>query len=331
VAVSDGCKNCYAARMQPRFNNPVRYAAQDLAKVELYLDQDALLQPLRWRKPRMIFPCSMTDLFGEWVPDEWIDKMFAVMARCPQHKFQLLTKRAKRMRDYLSAFQPDGEGWITPGGEDGYDSLCPVASKRWPLPNVWAGISAEDQARADERIPLLLETPAAVRWVSVEPMLGPVDLTTLPMEGGTFDALRGEWTIMGGGVGDVEYGPIVRHGLPRLDWVILGGESGPGARPMHPDWARSVRDQCAAAGVPFFFKQWGAWAPHKPVPGGDLGGDVRAGRATIVHPTGQSDVEVFEATGGRNTIPGSRFMKRVGKKAAGALLDGREHREFPRG
>ena len=122
-------------------------------------------------------------------------------------------------------------------------------------------------------------------------------------------------------------GPIAADYL--ADWVIVGGESGPGARPMYPDWARSLRDQCQAAGVSFFFKQWGECAPEKPVAGGDLGGEVRAGVTKIVHPTGQSDVEVSIATGGRSTIPGSRYMKRVGKHAAGRLLDGREWDEFP--
>ncbi len=114
-----------------------------------------------------------------------------------------------------------------------------------------------------------------------------------------------------------------------LHWVIAGGESGTGARPTHPEWFRSLRNQCAAASRPFFFKQWGEWAPHKPQAGGDLGGDVRAGRVRIVHPGGESDVEVFRLTGGRSTLPGSRYMARVGRRAAGALLDGREHKEFP--
>ncbi len=123
--------------------------------------------------------------------------------------------------------------------------------------------------------------------------------------------------------------PNDHPGQVRLDWIILGGESGPNARPMHPAWARSIRDQCAAAGVAFFFKQWGAWAPHNPVPGGDLGGDIRAGRVTIVHPSGRTDVEISQASGGRSTEPGSRYMAIVGKKRAGRLLDGVEHSAFP--
>lgn len=176
----------------------------------------------------------------------------------------------------------------------------------WPLPNVWLGVSAEDQPRWEERVTELRRTPAVVRFVSAEPLLGAIDPGL-----------------------DLVDGRINPTGTPGIDWVIVVGESGPGARPMHPDWPRSLRDQCAAAGVPFFYKQWGEWAPHKPVPGGDLGGAVRAGLVRIVHPTGQSDVEVSIATGGRNTIPGSRYMARVGKAVAGRLLDGVEHSEFP--
>jgi protein gp37 len=116
-----------------------------------------------------------------------------------------------------------------------------------------------------------------------------------------------------------------------LDQVIAGGQSGPGAAPAHPDWFRRTRDDCVDAGVAFFFKQWGEWAPHQVRAGGDLGGEVRAGRVRIVHPTGQSDIKVAEATGGRSTIPGSRYMARVGKKAAGRLLDGRTWDEQPGG
>lgn len=176
---------------------------------------------------------------------------------------------------------------------------------RLPLPNVWLGVSAERQKEADERIPHLLQTPAAVRFVSCEPLLGPIDLSARPFV-------------------------VETPAASKLDWVIAGGESGPKARPMHPDWARSIRDQCRAAGVAYFFKQWGEWKPYRPLPGGDLGGDVRAGRVRIVHPSGRSDVEISNATGGRNTEVGSRYMIRVGKKAAGRLLDGREWNEFPK-
>ncbi len=165
----------------------------------------------------------------------------------------------------------------------------------WPWPNVWLGVTAENQAEADRRIPSLLAVPAARRFVSCEPLLGAVDL----------------------------------HHLGGIDWVIAGGESGPGARPAHPDWFRSLRDQCAAAGVPFFLKQWGKWVPHRLAAGGDLRWDVRAGRVTVVYPTGQSDAEIALATDGGGTVPGTQYMHCVNKYPSGATLDGREHREVP--
>jgi protein gp37 len=256
--VSAGCENCYAERLQPRFNNPVRYAAQDRAKVDIYLDETVLLKPLRWRSPRTIFVCSMSDLFGVWVPDEWLDRIFAVMALCPQHTFQVLTKRPERMRNYLAAWpmndEPDritgiacdiahefGHGW------QGNAGIC-----ERPLPNVWAGTSIEDQATADERIPHLLETPAAVRFVSAEPLLGPVDFTALDTGSGWIDVLQSY----------IRY-PIIPEGhfqsepidWPSLDWVIAGSESGRNARTCDLAWIRSMRDQCAAARVAFFWKQ----------------------------------------------------------------------------
>jgi hypothetical protein len=202
----------------------------------------------------------------------------------------------------------------------------------WPLPNVWLGVSVEDQQRADERIPDLLETSAAVRFLSCEPLLGPIDLNRLHQEfddglGHSWEScLNGkrfsEWGGDDGNGGDID-------GVAKIDQVIVGGESGPNARPMHPDWARDLRDQCAAAGVPFLFKQWGEWAPHTLRAGGDLGGDVRRGFVTVVYPTGQTEDEIFLETGGRNTIPGTRYVARVGKKAAGRLLDGRTHDGVP--
>jgi protein gp37 len=155
-----------------------------------------------------------------------------------------------------------------------------------------------------------------VRFLSCEPLLAPVDLTNI---GGAEESAQYGSPVHGTDV-LTSYNRSLR---PQIDLVIVGGESGPNARPMHLDWARSLRDQCITAGVPFFFKQLGEWAPHRPQAGGDLGGDVRADRVRIVHPTGQSDVEVSVATGGRNTVPGSRYMVRIGKKAAGRMLDGR--------
>lgn len=236
VHVSDGCRNCYAERMQPRFRNPVRYAAQDAGKVNLFLDRDALLMPLRWRRPRTVFVCSMTDLFHEGNPDAFIDRVFAIIALAPRHIFQVLTKRHARMEHYLTD-RLSGDGgtgdWAQAAVElTGDDARAgAVKDAELPLRNVWLGVSAEDQKTADERLPALLRTPAACRFLSAEPLLAPIDLT----------------------------GWLSCRKCHPLHWVIVGGESGPHSRSMHPDWARSLRDQCADAGIPFFFKQWGEY------------------------------------------------------------------------
>jgi len=239
---SDGCRFCYAEVLNRRLGTGIDYRAQDLAKIEVFLDEKMLDQPLRWAKPRKIFVCSMTDLFAYFVPVDWIDRVFAVMALAPQHTFLVLTKRPARMRDYVAA---DRMGYIEGrakrmlrerSGDPGKPVMVgKTLAGTWPWPHVWLGVSVEDQARADERIPRLRETPAAVRFISAEPLLGPVDLRQHLVDPTT------DWMLS-----------------PKraIDWLIVGGESGPGARPMHPDWARSLRDQCQAAGVPFFFKQW---------------------------------------------------------------------------
>lgn len=254
--VSPGCGDstgggCYAETINHRLGTGIDYRAQDLAKVEIFLDEKMLTQPLRWRRPRRIFVGSMTDLFGEFVPDAMIDCIFAVMALCPQHTFLLLTKRAGRMRGYCA--EPQTPKGITAAafaqardlparrGDDATTANWEFSPARikWPLPNVWVGVSVEDQRRADERIPELLATPAAVRWISAEPLLGPVEIDQLC--DGTLDGLTGNWA----------YGPDRQ----RLDWVVCGSESGAGARACDLEWVRSLRDQCISAGVPFFWKQ----------------------------------------------------------------------------
>ena len=301
--VHEGCRNCYAERHnEKRFGTGLPYKPGHRGDIEIYLDEKTLLAPLGWRKPQRVFVCSMTDLFGEWVTDAWRDRILAVMSLCPRHTFIVLTKRPRRMRDYFRALDDtsaldDRIASLVRARRDDEDICLGIR------PNLWLLVSCSEQKDADEFIPLVLDTPAAVRGVSCEPLLGPIELSRYLVTGDTRP----------------------------LRWVIAGGESGPGARPMHLEWARSLHDQCAAAGVPFFFKQWGAWCPHKIEPGGDLGGDVHAGRVRIVHPAGQSDVEVFISTGWRSTLPGSRYMVRLGKKAAGRLLDGREHSEWPQG
>ena len=247
VHASEGCRNSYAERQQPRFRNRIRFAAQDRDKVELFLDDKVLMQPLHWRKPRMVFVCSMTDLFGEWVPDEHIDRVFAIMALSPQHAFQVLTKRAKRMREYLSRPSVAKSWWnaafrLAQTGKIRIPDDHYADGETVPLPNVWFGVSAEDQVNADEGIPELLATPAAVRFVSYEPALGPVDFR--PWLHDSDCAIVAEM--------------VCTCSEPReycLNWIIGGGESGPHARSADVDWFRSARDQCQAAGVAFFMKQ----------------------------------------------------------------------------
>ena len=219
--VSDGCKNCYAERMAKRLAGRYGYPADDPFKPTLH--EDKLDVPLKWKKPRRIFVCSMGDLFHEDVHRETILRVWKTMAESPQHTFQVLTKRPERMMYIL-------EQWMHPA------LRLSLVDHTWPLPNVWLGVTAENQETADQRIPILLNTPAAVRFVSCEPLLGPVDL-------------HPGWLL-----------PISPT-TSKLNQVIVGGESGPGARPMNPDWARSIRDQCKAAGVPFFMKQMSRKAP----------------------------------------------------------------------
>lgn len=263
VHASPGCQFCYAERQQPRFRNPIRYAAQDRKTVEVFLDEKKLLEPLRWREPRMIFPCSMTDLFGDWVTDEMLDRVFAVMALCPQHTFQILTKRAERIREYLNdpsfGMRVGGELMNAARGHAGAEAYVidlthRLTIERKPLPNVWLGVSVEDQERADHRIPILLDTPAALRWISAEPLLGPVDISRWldPFRQLDADHKRG---IARGMFNDDQVDDLRQR---ILDWIVVGGESGPRARPFDIGWARSIIAQCKAANVPVFVKQLGA-------------------------------------------------------------------------
>lgn len=287
--VSQGCKNCYAERMYERFNGKGTFK-------NVTCHDDRLLQPLRWRKPYMVFVNSMSDIFHEAVPFEFVRKVFGVMAVCQDHTFQILTKRPERMADFfkwMNDTDPDFQNdpadeiynlCIEAGIETGCGSA--FVTDEWPLKNVWLGVSVEDQKAADERIPILRDVPAAVRFISCEPMLGPIDLINLC--DGKIDAFN-----------------------PGVQWVICGGESGPGARPMHPDWARSLRNQCANAGVPFFFKQWGEWYP--------LGDRITNGTKYRLAKSATLD-------GGKK---GYTEMYRVGKKRAGRVLDDVMHNQFP--
>ncbi len=299
--VSPGCTNCYAMGEARRLGERIGQAKyKGLTRVvngkpvwtgEVRVWKDHLDAPLKWKKPRRIFVNSMSDLFAEGVSDETIAQVFLVMALSPQHTFQVLTKRPDRMRAFL-------KGRVY-----------------FPLKNIWLGVSVEDQRRANERIPLLLDTPAAVRWISAEPLLGPVDLTgidTMHFRGAeNLHALEGiKRDLMGETVGSV----------PRIDWVVVGGESGPDARPMNPDWARQLRDQCAAADVPFFFKQWGE---HWPAEKTKIGPDGEVWRTSA----NGNDAWFFDEIGAAEPPP-VRF-NRVGKKTAGRTLDGRTHDSYP--
>lgn len=240
--VSPGCEHCYAETMYERFNGKGSFAT-------VTTHPERLEKPLSWRKPRKVFVNSMSDLFHDDVPDEFIAKVFAIMADCPRHTFQILTKRHARMRSLLTRFLTDrlvnAVSWDMGRGT--------VEDSRWPLPNVWLGVSVEDQKWANIRIPALLDTPAAVRWISAEPLLRPVDLHAYWLHGEP--AWGPEYPEPSSPTG-MPVQDLIRK--PRLDWVVVGGESGPGARPMDPDWAREIRDRCVEADVPFLFKQFGA-------------------------------------------------------------------------
>lgn len=305
--VSPGCTNCYAMKLAGRLERMggktgAKYAgltapskAGPIWTGTIRLDEAALLTPLRWKKPRRIFVNSMSDLFAEDLPDAAIDTIFAVMQRAPRHIFQVLTKRSDRMKSYVAGLYADADSnnrrWFDRGFCWPLGNRAEMARDRVvPFRNIWLGVSVEDQQRADERIPNLLATPAPLRFISAEPLLGPVDVRAwLPWKTRAYE------------------------GNTSIDWVIAGGESGRGARPMHPDWARALRDQCAAAGVPFFFKQWGEFLPF------DDAIDVDC-----------ADVLDGQIAGFGGGDPGGNpQMVRLGKKKAGRRLDGREHSEFP--
>jgi protein gp37 len=279
--VSAGCKHCYAEReVETRWSkNPKsiwfeRKFARVTCRVEALSGPST---PLSWKKPRRIFVCPRADLFHEYVPDLFIADVFGVMAATPQHTYQVLTKRPERARWLLG-----GEGILNfRTAVEECAAMYSNADVVWPLPNVHLGTSIEDQPTADARIAELLATPAAVHWISAEPLLAAVDLR--PFLDGSF-----------------ANADISR---PDLDWVVVGGESGPDARPMHPDWVRQIRDDCKDTGVPLLFKQWGEWAPAKETAG-------RRGKIT--------------------DMAGFVTMRRVGKRAAGRLLDGALHDAYPR-
>lgn len=316
--VSPGCDHCYAETFAERWRGTPGHHFQ--TGFDITLRPERIKLPLSWNKPSRVFLDSMFDPFHEDIPDNYLAQIFAVMALTPQHTYQVLTKRHARMRALLNrrdfAVAVRTEMYVLDR-----DTTLSV-DEVWPLPNLWLGVSVETQQWADIRVPMLLETPAAVRFLSCEPLLGLVDLGRwlrpvpgcghVASEDGTCghpDAFTPEchrWADC-----PARQKPDDWHGL---DWVIVGGESGPRARPLHPDWARQIRDACDIAGVPFFFKQWGAWAPSgavvirsRPEPRSLLVGDP------------------VDEAGHREEI------RRVGKRAAGRELDGRIHDAFPGG
>lgn len=334
--VSAGCRICYAMKLAgtrlkhhpSRAGLTVNTKAGPVWTGEVRLNDGWLDQPLRWSKHRRIFVCAHGDLFAEKVPESWIDRVFAVMALAPQHTFQVLTKRADRMREYLTSAEPDQlrDRWYraVPAGKwyvsvaEAYAGIHPHASDEtralyhraapvWPLPNVWLGVSAERRPEWLHRTMHLRATPAATRFVSAEPLLG--DLGRINLDG--------------------------------IDQVIVGGESGEGARPMHPAWVRSILGQCLDAGTAFFFKQWGGWKPISQMRDGES--DDLYHPAPLRHPEAIRRCKVantvLHADGSRHDDPadraafaagsGAMMMFEVGKAKAGRLLDGCEHNGMP--
>lgn len=335
--VSQGCAHCYAERMWPRLSAPGQpYEGRAFTDVQCH--QERLADPLRWRKPWLVFVNSMSDLFHDDVAFQFIAGVFGIMAACPDHTFQVLTKRPRRMLEFFewceqradtgrSLFPNDSRAWRTwqmlHVEARRYASVPPHHGGLWPLPNVWIGVSIEDQATADERIPLLLQTPAVVRFASAEPLLGPINLdfaldpfscTICGHAGGGQE--RGEGDYECPACGANEYKPDGGHlrqasgtGRHGIDWVIAGGESGPKARATHPNWVYNLRDQCADVGVQFFFKQWGEWAPISEFPIDDA----------------------FELVDGRYALHqwDHDTSARCGRRIAGRELDGRTWDQMP--
>lgn len=365
--MSEGCQHCYAERIAKRLAGRGGYPADEPFRVTLHPER--LDEPLRVQKPQRVFVSSMGDLFHPKVPETFISAVFYVMQKAKQHTFLVLTKRPKRMAEFVDRWIHCDNAYPMHAWQIGADSAAgrPLGyghyrrdgQQRPPLPNVWLGVTAENQARADERIPILLQIPAAVRFVSVEPMLGPVDLgkyfiarqMTCKACGHTFWSYEAEfceghlvyhcgcrgfadechckysrtlkcprcgkcvcdrvkkWAAEGRLQKESgRYAWVLdRDKWQRLDWVICGGETGPGARPMHPDWVRSLRDQCQAAGVPFLFKQWGEFCYPSQMPD-----DTWRRVDAIINLGCHADEPI-----------------RVGKRAAGRLLDGQIWDQYP--
>lgn len=307
--VHEGCDNCYAEKLNRSTfygGNQQPYAG---AAPVMKLREDIIDSWPRQRKPKKHFVESMSDVFGEWIPRDWIFRVLDGMAAAPKQMFQVLSKRPAIMRREVTA-------WLAAR------NLSRVPS------NIWLGVSVSKQSHADAFIPIIVNIPA-VLFVSAEPLLGGIDLTRIvlkqgvKLEDGTdttvpveINALAGTWVIADG---------VDRGRCTPIAWVIVGGESGPHARPIHPQWARDLRDQCTAAAVAFFFKQWGGWSPIL-----DRDREDPDGRADYVK-FGKSKRHTYINLAGGSGFHGDRIfvMERVGKKAAGRILDWREWSQFP--
>ncbi|MEV5774253.1 phage Gp37/Gp68 family protein [Streptomyces antimycoticus] len=350
--VSEGCRNCYAAGFARRHRAMGTRGYQRDGRPEtsgpgfgVTLHDWTLNQPLHWRTARRVFVNSMSDAFHPEVPDEYLAALWAVMywtgadvrgsrANKPVQTYIILTKRPPRMRAWLKRWadiptrvelikNAVAHGWCDQEDIE-HAPFMPTA-----LSSVWLGVSVEDQAAADVRVPLLMQTPAAVRCVSAEPLLGPVDLSRWlrpALDCGQVDPDDGCCTHPDNPTPECHRWvncPAAPSGRWQgLDWVIAGGESGPGARPMHPMWARALRDECTAAGVPLFYKQWGEWAPHgegEPTPAGVHG------PAVLIDPQGRT----HSPDTGALAPAGSARMARYGKKRAGSALDGEHYEQLP--
>jgi Bacteriophage protein gp37 len=290
--LSPGCKHCYASRMQTGpYLSGLEFTAENKDRGELFFEDEVIQQVLWRRKPATFFWCDCTDLFGPWVKDSWIDRIVGCCALTPQHRHLWLTKRADRMREYCHTSKQIKYGkYLDIGTCKAYD---------WPLPNLGLGVSAEDQERANKRIENLRQTPAAMRFLSAEPLLSALDVSPWLTR----------WTGQGSGLPKpLSTALATLPDIHGLDWVITGGETGPGASPMPPEWPRAIRDQCQAAGVPYFHKHNGEWSVSNN--GRDL---FKVGQC--------DDVPIGDGLHHR--------MFRVGKKAAGRLLDGRTWDELP--
>ena len=299
--VSEGCRNCYAARFARRLAGRCGYPEDEPFRVTLHPER--LREPLKWKKPRRVFVCSMGDLFHELVEEKFIAKIFAIMDLTKKHTYCLLTKRPERAFQLLSS--EDFQfyiGWFQSQAVREFKLPEPENTEQWqwPFSNVWIGVTAENQEMADRRIPVLLQIPAAVRFVSCEPLLGPINLREVKVGSNGYGLFFKVDTLTGWAHGYNEKTGHIKVSrndeFGRIHWVICGGESGPNARPCHLDWVRSLRDQCQAAEVAFFFKSWGEHGPA-------YGHGKLAGIENV--------------------------MVKMGKKKAGRLLGGRMWDEVP--